>query len=221
MLTITEVYNNISCSSNLISDFGFACFFKEAGLLFDTGAKEDILLKNLASLNIVMDDIRAVFLSHDHWDHNGGLSISGKFNKNVKSFALDSFSKETLEILSKNTDLHIVSCWEEIMPGIFSTGPLGDDVTEQSVAVKTGDGFVVISGCSHPHIETVLCSVRQKGKVAGVIGGLHDVSDSDIGSLSGISYLAPSHCTKRLLDIKSAYTNNFRNAGLGCSHIFL
>ena len=106
------------------------------------------------------------------------------------------------------------------MPGIFSTGALGDEIPEQSVAIKVEDGYFVISGCSHPHIENVLSSVRKEGRVVGLMGGLHDVDDSDISSLSGIGYLAPSHCTKRLSDIKSGYPESFVEAGAGFIHRF-
>lgn len=221
MFTVTEVYNNIASDSSLVSDFGFSCFIKEAGLLFDTGAKKDVLLNNLSSLGIKKSDIKAVFLSHDHWDHKGGISIIEEINPKVKTFALSSFSDETLLYLSRNSDLHIVQEQEEIMPGIFSTGALGDEICEQAVAIKTEKGFFVISGCSHPHIENVLSSVRQKGRVFGLIGGLHDVTDSDIRSLAGIDYLAPSHCTKRLFDIKSTYPGSFIETGAGFIHRIL
>ncbi|MDD3977770.1 MAG: MBL fold metallo-hydrolase [Methanomicrobium sp.] len=220
MFTVTEVYNNAGNKPDVIFDFGFACFIKEAGILFDTGAKEDVLRKNMSLLGINPDEIKAVFLSHDHWDHNGGAGILKGLSSSIKSYALESFSDETLDLLSKNTDLNIVSGWEEIMSGFFSTGPLGDDIIEQSLAIKKDSGFVVIAGCSHPHIKNILSFVRERGDVSGLIGGLHDVSDEDIKSLSKIPYLAPSHCTKRLDEIKESYPDNFREGGAGVTHNF-
>jgi len=43
MLTITEIYNNIPCREGLTTDWGFSCLLNEAGLLFDTGERGDVL----------------------------------------------------------------------------------------------------------------------------------------------------------------------------------
>ena len=43
-------------------------------ILFDTGASGDLLKHNLGTLQVSPGDLDAVFLSHGHLDHTGGLS---------------------------------------------------------------------------------------------------------------------------------------------------
>ena len=58
MRTITEVYNNIPGREGLTPDWGFSCYIHEAKLLFDTGAKGDVLLSNMRVLGILPADIQ-------------------------------------------------------------------------------------------------------------------------------------------------------------------
>ncbi len=69
--------------SILTDNFAGAYFFAEHGLsylietddfklLWDTGAT-DIFIKNAKRLNINLDDVKTVALSHGHWDHGNGL----------------------------------------------------------------------------------------------------------------------------------------------------
>lgn len=48
-------------------------FLTGEGVLFDTGEKGDILFNNMKQMDVSAGDIKAVVLSHDHWDHTGGL----------------------------------------------------------------------------------------------------------------------------------------------------
>jgi 7,8-dihydropterin-6-yl-methyl-4-(beta-D-ribofuranosyl)aminobenzene 5'-phosphate synthase len=42
-------------------------------ILYDTGASSDMVLKNARALHIDLSDVEDVVLSHNHWDHVGGL----------------------------------------------------------------------------------------------------------------------------------------------------
>lgn len=42
-------------------------------LLFDTGPDGEVLLRNVARLGFDMGSVDALFLSHGHWDHAGGM----------------------------------------------------------------------------------------------------------------------------------------------------
>ena len=75
-MKITIIYDNTAWDSRLIGDWGFSCLVEAHGkkILFDTGAKGDILLNNMKTLDINPLQIDSVFISHNHWDHTGGLA---------------------------------------------------------------------------------------------------------------------------------------------------
>ncbi|HUG12295.1 MAG TPA: MBL fold metallo-hydrolase [Opitutaceae bacterium] len=58
-----------------LGEWGFAALVEVDGrrILFDTGAREDLVLKNTQTLRINLSDVPEVILSHNHWDHVGGL----------------------------------------------------------------------------------------------------------------------------------------------------
>jgi 7,8-dihydropterin-6-yl-methyl-4-(beta-D-ribofuranosyl)aminobenzene 5'-phosphate synthase len=58
-----------------LGEWGFAALVEVDGrqVLFDTGANEDLVLQNAQTLGIVLSDVPEVILSHNHWDHVGGL----------------------------------------------------------------------------------------------------------------------------------------------------
>jgi len=58
-----------------MGEWGFAALIEADGhaVLFDTGARPDTVLKNAEELGIDLSTIDTVVLSHNHWDHTGGL----------------------------------------------------------------------------------------------------------------------------------------------------
>jgi 7,8-dihydropterin-6-yl-methyl-4-(beta-D-ribofuranosyl)aminobenzene 5'-phosphate synthase len=58
-----------------LGEWGFAALVEADGhrILFDTGAHTDVVLKNAQTLGIDLSTIPEVVLSHNHWDHVGGL----------------------------------------------------------------------------------------------------------------------------------------------------
>jgi 7,8-dihydropterin-6-yl-methyl-4-(beta-D-ribofuranosyl)aminobenzene 5'-phosphate synthase len=58
-----------------IGEWGFAALVEVNGyrLLFDTGAREETVLRNAQELKLDLADIAEVVLSHHHRDHTGGL----------------------------------------------------------------------------------------------------------------------------------------------------
>jgi len=54
---------------------GWGSFLIGEKILFDTGERGDWLLENIESLKVDIDKIEVIVISHDHWDHTGGLWV--------------------------------------------------------------------------------------------------------------------------------------------------
>ena len=93
-MKITIIYDNVSLDPALEADWGFAALVEACGqsILFDTGASGRLLLENMEKLNISPQAIGEIFISHDHWDHTGGLEQILK-RKPVRVYVPDTFSK--------------------------------------------------------------------------------------------------------------------------------
>ena len=70
----------ITILSTMLSDFhtgewGFSAMIEVDGerILFDAGSRENTVLQNAKELNINLDKIDNIFISHNHKDHTGGL----------------------------------------------------------------------------------------------------------------------------------------------------
>jgi 7,8-dihydropterin-6-yl-methyl-4-(beta-D-ribofuranosyl)aminobenzene 5'-phosphate synthase len=219
MPIITEVYNNIMHDPRLVAKWGFSCYIEDARLLFDTGGDGSILLYNLEQLGICCTDIDTLVLSHDHWDHTGGLRDLLTKNPSMDVWILDQFSDATKGIITAHAPAHVAEGWTEISGGVFTTGPLGDKTVEQSLVLTAGNGLLVVTGCAHPHIATILRVAGRHGDVRGAIGGFHTVSPEDIDSLTSLSYLSASHCTEEIDEIRQRFGESFIEGGAGKRHV--
>jgi 7,8-dihydropterin-6-yl-methyl-4-(beta-D-ribofuranosyl)aminobenzene 5'-phosphate synthase len=58
-----------------IGEWGFAAIVEADGhrILFDTGAHPDTVLRNARDLSVDLSSVEEVILSHNHFDHTGGL----------------------------------------------------------------------------------------------------------------------------------------------------
>jgi len=219
MYTIIETYNNIPFDPALTPAKGFSCYIPGASLLFDTGGDAGVLAANLRALGIDPAEIRTLVLSHDHWDHVGGISaVLGK-NPDLEVFVPAGFSEEKLAAIREQARSTVIGEWREIEDGIASTGPCGGAIPEQSLAISTPEGFLIVAGCAHPHISRIIESVREHGPVFGAIGGFHAISEADRAALKNLAYLAPSHCTEDLEVIVKENSGRIHRGGAGIHHI--
>ena len=107
--------------------------------------------------------------------------------------------------------VNIVTAPGLICQEVFTTGELQG--IEQSLAVKTDKGIVVITGCSHPGVRAILDAASRYGEIFGVIGGLHGFHD--FAQLKGLSLICPCHCTQYKSDLSLLYTDKYVACGVG------
>ena len=213
-MNLTIVYDNTIYKKNidLKSDWGFACLVrtKKDMILFDTGAKGNILLDNMEKLEINPKKISKIVISHEHWDHNGGLEeLCSSIKKDVELYRFE-------KTQTKNTSLFCVREQLEIAENIYSTGRLkGDPVDEQSLILKGEKGWHILAGCSHPGVKNILKKAEEYGIVKGLIGGLHDFSDLNL--LEKLDLICPMHCTKYKEKIYDIYYDKTIQGGVGQS----
>jgi len=219
--------------------------------LFDTGTHAEPILFNAKLLNLNLQEIEYVVISHSHYDHTGGLlGIMKEINKKIPVFAHPDIFKVSFATshgfsyigppvsdLKKEAE-NLGALWVlsrdpiEILPGVKTLGeifsdekveyekitrndvfklesgdvvqdPLNDEI---GLVINTQKGLVVIGGCSHPGIVSM---VRKAIKITGinrihaVIGGFHLVNaDSeriertvnDLREL-GAENIYTGHCT--------------------------
>jgi len=208
-MKITLIYDNDVYKEGLQADWGFACLVEVENtpkILFDTGTDGSILLSNMEKLNIAPASIDEVFISHAHYDHTGGLSAFLGANSDVTVYVPPSFRqvRGAREVISVSEPL-------KIHETVFSTGELRR--TEQSMAVKTDKGLVLIVGCSHPGVGRILEAASQFGVVYAIVGGLHGFREFEL--FKDLELICPTHCTQHKAEIKSLYPEKCVDGGAG------
>jgi len=210
-MKITIIYDNTAYAEGLRADWGFSCLVElprqgAPTILFDTGTNGSLLMSNMEKLNIDPASIDEVFISHAHFDHTGGLSTFLGANSHVTLYVPRSMGNpggvENVVVVGESMTIH-----EEV----FSTGEL--DHIEQSMAVTTDKGIVIIAGCSHPRMKHILDAASQFGKVYGIVGGLHGFSEYEL--FKDLELICPTHCTVHKKEIKQLYPEQYIEGGAG------
>ena len=210
-MKLTIVYDNevYLQKTGLTSGWGFSCLVEtqHQKILFDTGANGKKLLGNMKTLGIKPEEIDKIVISHEHWDHNGGLKALASTVKKTELFRL--IEKKP----SENMVLNQVSGFKKIAEKVFTTGRLQNRVDEQSLILKGREGGYVLVGCSHPGVEKILETAGKQVDVIGLIGGLHDFHDFPV--IKNLGLICPCHCTKHKETIKKLYPEKYVAGGVG------
>lgn len=203
------LFDNYPGQPGLTTLWGFAALIQAANrtILFDTGSNGRVLLKNMAALGVAPDTLDAVFLSHPHWDHLGGLDSILEVNPRVAVILHAGFSKHLIRDLRSLCGELIVVESEPvaIAPGLLATGQLDSEPPEHALALEWGGATAAIAGCAHPGMERIVArAAALLGRpIDWAIGGFHlmyadaDKIAASISALQAldVAYVVPTHCT--------------------------
>ncbi len=236
-IEISVLFNDIPGDPRLETAHGIACLIegKEQTILFDTGGDGHMLLDNMHKLGKDPERVDIVIVSHQHWDHSGGLFTLLRATGPVRAFLPKAFVKDFVSHGARlGAQVTIVDGPIEIIPGVYSTGQMGDDNLprerrEQSLVLDTTAGTAVLTGCAHPGIVEIVERAKEirPGDIDIALGGFH-LKESDESRVSavikalkdlGVMRMGCSHCTggPQTEMFQKAWQNDFVPFGCGTS----
>ena len=197
-------------------------------LLFDTFGDPYVFLRNVERMNIDLSKIKHIVISHDHWDHISGLWYVINRYKDINVYICPNFDIKIKErIRSFGVNVVETKGFLRIKDEIYSTGEIEGrfkniNISEQALVVNSGNGLIVVTGCAHPGILTILKEVKKNfpdKEIFCALGGLHllDKKREDIELIvsefkkMGIRKVGPTHCSSKVAEeiFKNQYRENF------------
>lgn len=204
---IKILYDNYPHRKGLKTDWGFAALveYKEEKILFDTGASGSLLLTNMKEMGIDPQDLDKVVLSHAHGDHIGGLQAILNSGGRPVVYLLPSFSASYKAGLRKTVKVVEVKPEQKLFERIYTTGEIHGPPPEQALILDTTHGLVVITGCAHPGVVTVVSWAKNHFREIPtlILGGFHLFNKSeahvqwvlDEFQRLGVERVGPCHCS--------------------------
>ena len=176
-------------------------------VLLDTGQSYSVLRDNSLTLAKDLSEVDFVVISHEHWDHIGGLSYIEEVNPGVTVYVPSRIDTQTFNSINQS-NLNVIKINETtiVQRGFAIIGELNGPPYEQALVVNVKDvGLVSFVGCSHPGVENFIEKATNDLGIDTfmVIGGFHMVAATEqqiedtIESLLelGVKKIFPIHCS--------------------------
>jgi 7,8-dihydropterin-6-yl-methyl-4-(beta-D-ribofuranosyl)aminobenzene 5'-phosphate synthase len=229
-MTIKIVFDKDRINSNYESGWGIAYLI--GNTLFDTAEKFEYLSYNLKALNIDIQKIENIVISHNRWDHLGGLWQLLDAKPNLKVYVCCDVIKEFKNKIKKYNFIEIKN-FQEITKGIYSSGCFktvykGKDLFEQALTVKTDRGISIICACAHLGLLELIQKIKNyfpRELSYCLIGGFH-LMEADTRLIKytaeeikkiGIEKVGPAHCSgyEAIEIFRKLYGDNFLDIKAG------
>lgn len=206
---ISILYDNYGGErEDLRSAWGFSALVEgyDRTVLFDTGGDGGILLHNMKIMEVDPRGIDALVLSHEHWDHTGGLQQLLERAPDLTVYMPAAFPAALSNMVRESgAALHETTESTEVCPGVWTTPVLGRSIPEQGLCVEGEGGTVLITGCAHPGIMEMTRAGKDLSErgISTVMGGFHlkDEWNTEINRIvaelkdEGVERVGPSHCS--------------------------
>ena len=226
-MRIKVIYDKVGLGKNLHVGWGVS-FLIDDKILFDTGENGEWILENMRAMEVDINKIEAVVISHDHWDHWGGLWDLLQQRKGMRVYICPHFGRAFKDkALMLGADLVEIEKLTQIIQAVFSTGEIpgaykGKYMAEQALVLKTKNGLTIITGCAHPGILNMVEKVQARfpdEPIYLALGGFH-LLESDKRAIEivvenfkkiKIVKAGPTHCSGDLAEdiFKKYYEVNF------------
>jgi 7,8-dihydropterin-6-yl-methyl-4-(beta-D-ribofuranosyl)aminobenzene 5'-phosphate synthase len=185
------VLNDNAPGKGCLAEFGLSYLIEaDRSVLLDTGIT-DIFIQNAVRLNISLDDVDTIVLSHGHYDHGNGLQylrakklichpdvFMRRYNKKDNSYIglnlTEEDARRKFDIIFSRTPYNIspeiiflgeIPRYNDFEAQIthFKDDTGADDFVpdDSALAITTSKGLVVISGCAHAGICNTIDYARE------------------------------------------------------------
>mgnify|MGYP006293338617 CR=1 FL=1 len=189
-------------------------FKKEAGvsylvktdtktILFDVGLNRENedpspLMHNMDQLDVSIDDIDTIFISHNHVDHVGGIKWTASKTFSLTNHQIEISGKEVytpLPMKYPGLRPELTEQPKKLAEGVATTGVIANQLfflgfePEQALVINVeGKGLVLIIGCGHQTVSKLLQRIKQvfDEPIYGIVGGLHYAVTDSRGTVAGI-----------------------------------
>lgn len=227
-MIIKVIYDNCKESQDLQEGWGFSALIEisDRKILFDTGNDQKVFFSNAKKMKISLAEVTDVVFSHKHKDHvTGCKEILENLKENSRVYVPKGFP---IKKIPSHLQLQKVEDFVEIDENIFSMVLKGGlFLYEQFLILQTQKGLVIITGCAHPGIITIIKAAQKKMKktIYFVLGGFHLFNKnaqftkqivSEFESLQ-VEKVAPCHCSgeKTIKQFQEVYKDCFYKVGAG------
>ncbi|MBD3343879.1 MAG: MBL fold metallo-hydrolase [Chitinivibrionales bacterium] len=232
-MNMKVLFDKDTQESDYRTGWGISFLINET-VLFDASENGEWLLHNMQAMNVDIDAIDSVVISHDHWDHTGGLGSFLEKKPSCTVYGCSGFSDRFRQNVRKyGTNLIEPAGSTHIAENIFVSGEIigtykNAPISEQALVIQGNDGISVVTGCAHPGITTMIrtiadsfqqkeialaaggfhCMQKETHEITGIINELHDL---------GVCKVGPTHCSgneaQRLF--KDAWGDNYVSFRVG------
>jgi 7,8-dihydropterin-6-yl-methyl-4-(beta-D-ribofuranosyl)aminobenzene 5'-phosphate synthase len=180
-----------------------------------------------------------IYAPKDGFGGTFGSDLPGKFYRKDESLSAEMryYNGAPPDVIRLGTvfpgaNIQLIDKTTEVVPGMtliatVSDAPGTKELKELSLAINTPDGIVLVVGCSHPGIESIVAEAAKiNPHIHFLAGGFHLVVADDaaiekvatsLHDTYKVDYIAPGHCTGEpaFAAMQRMFGDRYLYAGLG------